>query len=100
MSVPISGVSCFDECFGLSGSNDLVFVEKRIVASLFHAPDGALPRHALGYVYLPAAIGVAAASVLAAPWGTRLAHRLSGTALRRVFALFLLAVALSVPASG
>lgn len=65
-----------------------------------HAPDGALPRHALGYVYLPAAVGVALASVLAAPWGTRLAHRLSAQALRRVFALFLLAVGLSVPWSG
>ena len=65
-----------------------------------HAPAGALPAHAIGYVYLPAAIGVAAASVLAAPWGTRLAHRLSGDALRRIFALFLLAVGLSVPWSG
>ena len=65
-----------------------------------HAPAGALPAHAIGYVYLPAAIGVALASVLAAPWGTRLAHRLSGNALRKVFALFLLLVALSVPWSG
>ena len=65
-----------------------------------NAPAGALPAHAVGYVYLPAAIGVAVASVLAAPWGTRLAHRLSGNALRKVFALFLLLVALSVPWSG
>ena len=65
-----------------------------------HAPAGALPAHAIGYVYLPAAIGVALASVLAAPWGTRLAHRLSGEALRKVFALFLLLVGLTVPWSG
>ncbi len=65
-----------------------------------HAPAGALPAHGIGYVYLPAAIGVALASVLAAPWGTRLAHRLSGEALRKVFALFLLLVGLSVPWSG
>lgn len=65
-----------------------------------HAPAGALPQHAVGYVYLPAALGVAAASVLAAPWGTRLAHAISGQALRRVFALFLLLVALSIPWSG
>ncbi|MFT3763630.1 MAG: sulfite exporter TauE/SafE family protein [Pseudoxanthomonas sp.] len=61
-----------------------------------HAPPGALPQHAIGYVYLPAAIGVALASILAAPWGTRLAHRISGLALKRVFAAFLLAVAVSV----
>lgn len=65
-----------------------------------HAPAGALPAHGLGYVYLPAAAGVAVASVLAAPWGTRLAHRLSGEALRKVFALFLLLVGLTVPWSG
>ena len=58
-----------------------------------HAPAGALPHYAVGYVFLPAAIGVAIASVLAAPYGMRLAHRLSGTALKRVFALFLVSVA-------
>ncbi|MFZ5661205.1 MAG: sulfite exporter TauE/SafE family protein [Pseudomonadota bacterium] len=60
------------------------------------APPGALPAHALGYVYLPAAIGVALASVLAAPYGTRLAHRLHGDTLKRVFAGFLLLVGLAV----
>ena len=57
-----------------------------------NAPAGALPSHAVGYVYLPAAICVAIASVLAAPFGTRIAHAISGPMLKRVFALFLLAV--------
>lgn len=61
-----------------------------------HAPSGALPQYAVGYVYLPAAIGVAVASVLAAPFGMRLAHRLSGPALTRVFALFLVTVGVSL----
>src|SRR5690606_24884182 len=57
------------------------------------APEGALGwPGAFGYVYLPAALGVALASVFAAPWGTRLAHALSGQALKRVFAGFLLLV--------
>ena len=60
------------------------------------APAGALPAHAVGYVYLPAAIGVAVASVLAAPLGTRLAHAISGAALKRVFAGFLFLVGLSL----
>ncbi|HWU71428.1 MAG TPA: sulfite exporter TauE/SafE family protein, partial [Pseudoxanthomonas sp.] len=64
------------------------------------APAGALPQHAVGYVYLPAAIGVAFASVLAAPYGTRLAHKLSGLALKRVFAAFLLAMALMIGLGG
>jgi len=52
-----------------------------------YAPPGALPAHAIGYIYLPAAIGVAMTSTLAAPLGTRLAHTLSGPALKRVFAV-------------
>lgn len=60
------------------------------------APAGALPlAHSIGYVYLPAALGVAAASVLAAPYGTRLAHAISGDALKRVFAIFMLMVGVS-----
>lgn len=55
-----------------------------------------MPAASLGYVYLPAAAGIAAASVLAAPWGTRLAHRIGAAALRRVFALFLALVGLSL----
>lgn len=62
----------------------------------FNAPAGALPAHGWGYVYWPAAIGVAAASVLAAPWGTRLAHRIGGQRLRQVFALFLVAVGIGL----
>jgi uncharacterized membrane protein YfcA len=66
----------------------------------FNAPDGALPQFAVGYVYLPAAIGVAATSVLAAPYGMRLAHRLDGASLKRVFAGFLVAVGLSLALGG
>lgn len=61
-----------------------------------NAPSGALPSHAVGYVYLPAAIGVAVASVLSAPLGTRIAHAISGRALRLVFAAFMLLVGLSM----
>lgn len=61
-----------------------------------NAPTGALPGASLGYVYLPAALGIAATSVLAAPYGTRLAHHLSPIALRRVFAAFLIAVGCSL----
>lgn len=65
-----------------------------------HAPAGALPAYAIGYVYLPAAIGVAMASVLTAPVGMRLAHRLDGRTLKRVFAGFLVTVAVSLLAGG
>jgi uncharacterized membrane protein YfcA len=48
-----------------------------------------LPPYCLGYVYLPALAGIVAASVLTAPLGARLAHRLPVTSLKRVFALLL-----------
>ena len=47
-------------------------------------------------MYVPAAIGVAVASVFAAPVGTRLAHRLQGDTLKQVFAGLLLLVAASL----
>lgn len=55
-----------------------------------------MPEGSVGYVFLPAALGIALASVLFAPLGTRLAHRLSGLALKRVFAGLLLAVGTSL----
>jgi uncharacterized protein len=58
----------------------------------------AMPPGSIGYVFLPAAGGIALASIVLAPWGTRLAHRLSGIALKRVFALLLVMVAFSLVA--
>ena len=59
-------------------------------------PAGTLPSGSVGYVYVPAAICIALASILVAPWGTRLAHAISGLALKRVFALFLVAAGAAV----
>lgn len=59
-------------------------------------PLGGLPAGSWGYVFVPAAVGIALASVLTAPLGTRLAHRLSGQALRRLFAIFLVLVGTSL----
>lgn len=62
-----------------------------------HGPaPGSLPAGSWGYVFVPAAVGIALASVLTAPLGTRLAHRLSGLALRRLFAAFLVLVGTSL----
>jgi len=58
--------------------------------------DSRLPAGATGFVYWPAFLGVALASVLSAPFGARLAHDLPVVALRRVFAVLLLAVGLKM----
>jgi uncharacterized membrane protein YfcA len=52
-----------------------------------------LPAGSLGYLYLPALLVIAAASVLTAPLGARTAHRLDITQLRRVFAMLLYVLA-------
>jgi uncharacterized membrane protein YfcA len=61
---------------------------------------GGLPPWSLGFVYLPAALGVAAASVLMAPYGATLAHRLAGAHLQRLFAAFLVLMGIAVLAAA
>ncbi len=58
-----------------------------------------LPAWSAGFVYLPAFAGIAAASMLVAPFGARLAHRLKGSTLRRIFAVFLVAVGIKIAIS-
>jgi uncharacterized membrane protein YfcA len=58
-----------------------------------------LPRGTVGYVYLPAVAGIAAASILSAPAGAWMTHHLSGPALKRSFAAFLALLGLKMMAS-
>ncbi len=55
-----------------------------------------LPDYTIGFVYWPAALAVAVTSVLTAPLGAQLAHRLPPQRLRQVFAAFLLLIAVLV----
>ena len=48
-----------------------------------------LPPYSLGFVYLPALAAIVAASVLTAPLGAKLAHRLPVKKLKKLFALLL-----------
>ncbi len=52
-----------------------------------------LPAHSLGFIYLPALVGIAVVSVIFAPLGARLAHRLPTGPLKKTFAIFLMLVA-------
>jgi uncharacterized membrane protein YfcA len=60
-------------------------------------PD--LPKWSVGFVYLPAFVGISVTSVLVAPYGARLAHKLKGPTLRRIFAVFLILVGAKVAIS-
>ena len=59
----------------------------------FNAPVAGMPAGSIGYVFLPAAIGISLVSLLAAPAGVALAHRFSGVMLKRIFAGFLVLMA-------
>lgn len=55
-----------------------------------------LPWGSLGYVNLPGFVILAALTALTAPFGARLAHRLDRALLKRLFAAFLAAMAISL----
>ncbi|WP_301102210.1 sulfite exporter TauE/SafE family protein [Propionivibrio sp.] len=55
-----------------------------------------LPASSLGFVYLPALAWLVPPSVLLAPLGAKLAHRLPVTTLKRIFAGLLIALALKM----
>lgn len=59
-----------------------------------HATD--LPQYSLGYIYLPALIGLTGTAMMAAPFGARLAHRLPVNRLKQVFALLLYVLAVKM----
>lgn len=48
-----------------------------------------LPEGAIGYIYWPALIGIVVTSILFAPLGARLAHRLPIVTLKKIFAVLL-----------
>ncbi len=52
-----------------------------------------LPAYSLGFVYLPAFALVALLSMVSAPWGARLTHRLPVDRLKKIFAALLLFMA-------
>lgn len=52
-----------------------------------------LPEHALGYVWLPALVAIACGSVVTAPLGAKMAHRLPVGKLKKIFAALLYSLA-------
>lgn len=61
------------------------------IAIGYNAPD--LPPHSFGYIYLPALAGLTIASMLVAPLGAAVAHRMPTVLLKRIFAVLLMVLA-------
>jgi uncharacterized membrane protein YfcA len=55
-----------------------------------------LPTHSVGFVYLPALAGLVLASMLTAPLGAKLAHRLPVPVLKKLFAFLLYGLGLKM----
>ena len=71
--------------FPIAFAGALVFI-----ATGWH--DTQVPEWSLGFVYLPALLGIAITSVFFARFGAKLAHKLSPVLLKRLFALLLVVV--------
>jgi uncharacterized protein len=57
-----------------------------------------MPPYSLGYIYLPAFVGIVSTSLFTAPWGARLASRLPALKLKRYFGLLLIVMAAKLAA--
>lgn len=55
-----------------------------------------LPDHTLGFVYWPAVLAMAAASLFSAPLGAKLAHKLPVATLKKLFAALIIVLALQM----
>jgi len=52
-----------------------------------------LPALSLGYVYLPALVGIVVGTFVTVPWGAKMTHRMPGATLKRIFAVILFILA-------
>ncbi|MGL5250303.1 MAG: sulfite exporter TauE/SafE family protein [Enterovibrio sp.] len=59
-----------------------------------------LPKFSVGYVYLPALVGIVSTSMITTRLGAKLASHLPTTTIKRLFALFLFAVGISMLLKG
>lgn len=79
-----------------AGFGLIIAVPSVIGFLLGHPAPGDLPPYTVGYVNLPAFGVIIAMTLLTAPLGVRLAHSMDPKPLKRVFAAFLILVALNM----
>ncbi len=78
---------------GTSAAIGLPIAISGTVGFLFNGWENELlPQYSMGFIYLPALVGIAAVSILTAPLGAKLAHSLPVGKLKKIFALLLIVV--------
>lgn len=103
MSVPFL-VWCNVSVHGAIGTSAAIGLPIALAGAVGYVANGAavagLPPNSLGFVYLPALLGIAAVSVVTAPLGARLAHGLPVAQLKKLFAFLLVAMGTKMLASA
>ena len=77
-----------------SGVGTLIAVPSAIGFAIIGLKETGLPWGSLGYVNLPAAVAISAMSVITAPYGVAVAHRMDPALLKRVFGVYLIFIAI------
>jgi uncharacterized membrane protein YfcA len=77
-----------------SGVGTLIAVPSAIGFAIIGLKERGLPWGSLGYINLPAAAVIASMSILTAPLGVAVAHRMDPALLKRVFGVYLIFIAI------
>lgn len=93
MSVPLL-VWCNVSLRNAIGTSSAIGFPIALAGAVGYVANGlfvkSLPSHTIGFVYLPALLGIAVVSILTAPFGARLAHNLPVPLLKKFFAFLLI----------
>ncbi|NVK86768.1 MAG: sulfite exporter TauE/SafE family protein [Gammaproteobacteria bacterium] len=76
-------------CIGTAASCGLPLALAGSISFAWAGSDAPVPQFSLGYIYLPAFLGIIIASTATAPLGAKLAHVLPAPLLKKIFAVFL-----------
>ena len=79
-------------CASVSGLIIALFGTASFVIAGWSLPD--LPPYSMGYVYLPATVGIVLSSVFTAPIGAKMGQTMDTQKLKRIFAIFLVLVSI------
>lgn len=80
------------KAIGVAAITGVVIASFGTAGYIYSGWSASLPKYALGYVYLPASLGIVLTSMLTAPIGAKLTARIDTVKLRRIFAVFLVLV--------
>jgi uncharacterized membrane protein YfcA len=86
-----------NKAVGVSASIGIPIALAGTVSYIYNGLDQSdLPEHSVGFVYLPALIGVVLTSVFFARLGAKISKSLPQDKMRKTFAVFLMLVALKI----